>query len=113
MTRRPPRSTLFPYTTLFRSRLAAVDLRRPSRRTENAEIARADPGQAGLKVCVEGWAGSDSGMRLRSIEDHLKRSSRRVDPRRGHSVRGVDIRDAAARRYRSGQNGEVDRKSVV
>src|SRR2546427_11607004 len=27
MIRRPPRSTLFPYTTLFRSRVAAVDRR--------------------------------------------------------------------------------------
>src|SRR2546427_7594029 len=27
MIRRPPRSTLFPYTTLFRSQLASVDLR--------------------------------------------------------------------------------------
>src|SRR2546422_4464344 len=29
MIRRPPRSTLFPYTTLFRSRLALPDLERP------------------------------------------------------------------------------------
>src|SRR5438132_9213188 len=29
MIRRPPRSTLFPYTTLFRSVLAAVNLQRP------------------------------------------------------------------------------------
>src|SRR5947209_14389379 len=27
MTRRPPRSTLFPYTTLFRSQLTATDLK--------------------------------------------------------------------------------------
>src|SRR3989442_8766469 len=31
MIRRPPRSTLFPYTTLFRSARAAADLRRPDR----------------------------------------------------------------------------------
>src|SRR2546425_6756153 len=29
MIRRPPRSTLFPYTTLFRSNLREVDLARP------------------------------------------------------------------------------------
>src|SRR3712207_7696651 len=29
MTRRPPRSTLFPYTTLFRSRARPVDAARP------------------------------------------------------------------------------------
>src|SRR5258708_25264590 len=28
MIRRPPRSTLFPYTTLFRSRLASIDSRK-------------------------------------------------------------------------------------
>src|SRR5215212_11496634 len=32
MIRRPPRSTLFPYTTLFRSRLARVSDGRPARR---------------------------------------------------------------------------------
>src|SRR2546430_7226381 len=32
MIRRPPRSTLFPYTTLFRSRPASVRLGRPERR---------------------------------------------------------------------------------
>src|SRR3712207_8130107 len=30
MIRRPPRSTLFPYTTLFRSKLGAITLGRPS-----------------------------------------------------------------------------------
>src|SRR5437879_9489085 len=34
MIRRPPRSTLFPYTTLFRSRLAAHDERRLGVRLE-------------------------------------------------------------------------------
>src|SRR3712207_8595426 len=29
MIRRPPRSTLFPYTTLFRSKIYLVDIRRP------------------------------------------------------------------------------------
>src|SRR2546427_11693250 len=31
MIRRPPRSTLFPYTTLFRSRFAAIDVGREDR----------------------------------------------------------------------------------
>src|SRR5260370_10509480 len=31
MIRRPPRSTLFPYTTLFRSEIAASDFRQPRR----------------------------------------------------------------------------------
>src|SRR3712207_7351518 len=44
MIRRPPRSTLFPYTTLFRSRLD----RRPSRRRRRrdpADAARGRPGE--------------------------------------------------------------------
>src|SRR3712207_7831710 len=35
MIRRPPRSTLFPYTTLFRSRPAGRPLRRPGRRLDD------------------------------------------------------------------------------
>src|SRR3712207_8486065 len=36
MIRRPPRSTLFPYTTLFRSSRCASSCRRPGQRTANA-----------------------------------------------------------------------------
>src|SRR3712207_8694127 len=36
MIRRPPRSTLFPYTTLFRSRVQAVRARRDSEPVERA-----------------------------------------------------------------------------
>src|SRR2546427_3613817 len=39
MIRRPPRSTLFPYTTLFRSRRGARR-RRPQRSRDHASIAR-------------------------------------------------------------------------
>src|SRR3712207_7421895 len=35
MIRRPPRSTLFPYTTLFRSQRALVDGVHPARRVEH------------------------------------------------------------------------------
>src|SRR2546422_2700155 len=41
MIRRPPRSTLFPYTTLFRSRGSRVELRRLRRRRS---ARRAAPG---------------------------------------------------------------------
>src|SRR5688572_31280596 len=36
MIRRPPRSTLFPYTTLFRSRVRSVAVRRSVRQTASA-----------------------------------------------------------------------------
>src|SRR2546430_5301778 len=39
MIRRPPRSTLFPYTTLFRSSDPRKDLRRAQRELEEAEAA--------------------------------------------------------------------------
>src|SRR3712207_8166394 len=41
MIRQPPRSTLFPYTTLFRSRDADRHLRDPG---EVLDVARQDPG---------------------------------------------------------------------
>src|SRR5258708_21792365 len=44
MIRRPPRSTLFPYTTLFRSaRRAAADRRGLARRRRRARSRRAPP----------------------------------------------------------------------
>src|SRR3712207_8155145 len=47
MIRRPPRSTLFPYTTLFRSHLRRCD-RRPTRRAPRAD--RRDQLVDGLRV---------------------------------------------------------------
>src|SRR3712207_8366589 len=44
MIRRPPRSTLFPYTTLFRSALIACD------QAEMAQRFRRAPGVAGLSL---------------------------------------------------------------
>src|SRR3712207_8910280 len=41
MIRRPPRSTLFPYTTLFRSRRARVHHLPPGDRTGGAAVRRA------------------------------------------------------------------------
>src|SRR2546422_8039096 len=42
MIRRPPRSTLFPYTTLFRSRLGSVVALLPDRRGGNRPSSRAN-----------------------------------------------------------------------
>src|SRR4051812_49890019 len=39
MIRRPPRSTLFPYTTLFRSRAIPVDLRAAAARPDAHDLA--------------------------------------------------------------------------
>src|SRR2546430_11458804 len=47
MIRRPPRSTLFPYTTLFRSQVLDV---------ENAGASRPDPSHVAEKVAYTGVA---------------------------------------------------------
>src|SRR3712207_8218888 len=54
MIRRPPRSTLFPYTTLFRS---AVAIRR-SRSDSSTVVKRAAPARLWRWMKVSGWAAS-------------------------------------------------------
>src|SRR3712207_8087223 len=69
MIRRPPRSTLFPYTTLFRSprRPDRGDLRGGSglrgRRREQGGyvVVRAQEARMGVRVAVGGYTGSRSG----------------------------------------------------
>src|SRR2546427_11355934 len=63
MIRRPPRSTLFPYTTLFRSRGAA---RRPCRPRGIRAPARAGAGSA-----TGGWAGDRKSTRLNSSHSQI------------------------------------------
>src|SRR3712207_7380459 len=48
MIRRPPRSTLFPYTTLFRSRPQRGDQVPPRRRVDPGRDADAEEGEAAL-----------------------------------------------------------------
>src|SRR3712207_8166335 len=56
MIRRPPRSTLFPYTTLFRSRLAARDRRAHARLLQVGSVVL--PEDAGARPGLqEGLAG--------------------------------------------------------
>src|SRR3712207_8314493 len=72
MIRRPPRSTLFPYTTLFRSR---VDRRIVHRDDGEGEAARRRGGYAvarrdrHLKVAVEvRRRGEGEGLRVRAVD---------------------------------------------
>src|SRR5256885_7349769 len=46
MIRRPPRSTLFPYTTLFRSRVRAADLAGPGQQPAGGRRGRGAGGRA-------------------------------------------------------------------
>src|SRR2546430_13501813 len=53
MIRRPPRSTLFPYTTLFRSILHVLDLLRVTAEGLHVDLAIGHGHQRGLAVLVE------------------------------------------------------------
>src|SRR2546427_4981938 len=64
MIRRPPRSTLFPYTTLFRSR--QMPLSNPGTPNEPHVAWRADPQSASFR---ENWQ-DDADQRARRSEEH-------------------------------------------
>src|SRR3712207_8476582 len=55
MIRRPPRSTLFPYTTLFRARVALQELieRKMKGETRNAKRRKAQPKVVDLMAALE------------------------------------------------------------
>src|SRR3989441_2405316 len=93
MIRRPPRSTLFPYTTLFRSR---------ARRRRDVVDLRADGGHGG--ALVRGATRARAGHRAERLQSRLahRRAARRVADRPGgvaHPLR--DARPARRRRGRA------------
>src|SRR3712207_8244073 len=67
MIRRPPRSTLFPYTTLFRSRKVAS-----SKGPAGATMSTMLPGRRGLTLVMAG--GADNGLRGRDRESKRLKS---------------------------------------
>src|SRR3712207_8591907 len=64
MIRRPPRSTLFPYTTLFRSQPG---------------VLRGDPGRAGVGVALLRLDAADRQHRLAGDVDHVAAEGERHD----------------------------------
>src|SRR3712207_7872684 len=84
MIRRPPRSTLFPYTTLFRSELGRLLVRRPVGGGRERRLVVADP-RRGHAVAV-------------GVEPLL------VDVRQDHHVAGRHVRDVV--------DAPADRKST-
>src|SRR3712207_8867169 len=72
MIRRPPRSTLFPYTTLFRSALVVVDASEPLQSEDLELIRRAEEGGRRLVVANK----SDKGWGHRSEEHTSELQSR-------------------------------------
>src|ERR1041384_1744919 len=99
MMRRPPRSTLFPYTTLFRSQAYIVELRRPpgwlelkSRFVELQQVELPVAGEGGEKQTFykSGISGRSSpsrvafdqffpGLAANAVNAHLKSSAGFVD----------------------------------
>src|SRR2546430_11318932 len=55
MIRRPPRSTLFPYTTLFRSAVASEDSREMTGFSRRIGLAMGNYQQLALLLKVRGW----------------------------------------------------------
>src|SRR3712207_7792310 len=84
MIRRPPRSTLFPYTTLFRS--GGVDVRRvpDDERIVAAHLERADLVRRLGELAVEGEAGAGRSGEQQAVEprgggEGLDRKSTRLN----------------------------------
>src|SRR5258708_11248577 len=71
MIRRPPRSTLFPYTTLFRSRSAGRTVRRPERTLAVADHNVPTEGQAKGVAAVED---AEARLQLQTLERNVERS---------------------------------------
>src|SRR2546422_11042567 len=78
MIRRPPRSTLFPYTTLFRSRHARQIAQRRRRGAHGPVI---DPDEHEQDECRGADQGSPGGMRREQVIErpHLEREEREAE----------------------------------
>src|SRR5258705_4765100 len=68
MIRRPPRSTLFPYTTLFRSTIALVMVLASVAQAAAVEQIRLTPGEITAKEVVGAGAGTSGVAGIRSEE---------------------------------------------
>src|SRR2546422_7267002 len=76
MIRRPPRSTLFPYTTLFRSRHPAGASVLPARRDPRVRVAAAR-GEGGV-VATMRYAGGAPVLALARSEEHTSELQSRL-----------------------------------
>src|SRR3712207_8956832 len=76
MMRRPPRSTLFPYTTLFRSTLVswhAADCEADARRLAEAGIVvRYLPGRGMVRASVGAWSNEEEVDRVAAGADRKR-----------------------------------------
>src|SRR3712207_7657041 len=95
MIRRPPRSTLFPYTTLFRSERAAISTA-PSTLHLRVEVHDAEDLPALVAVAGQRAVAVDAALRVRAAVDEL------ADVAAAAAVpRAVDRRDRKSTRLNS------------
>src|SRR2546429_2926505 len=92
MIRRPPRSTLFPYTTLFRSPICA----RRIEKSISSQAAEKSPGELGAPRCnaQRRWVADRKSTRLNSSHGYisyavfcLKKKKKRNQPYNYHILR--------------------------
>src|SRR2546427_9270149 len=76
MIRRPPRSTLFPYTTLFRSKASSLLQREPGRSKVNPTPPRPDPIFTGTDLAS--WADARTTGRSEEHTSELQSQSNLV-----------------------------------
>src|SRR2546430_8765486 len=102
MIRRPPRSTLFPYTTLFRSRLEPVELG-----AEGEHVVQAlavDPGLRDQPDAVCDLNGDRKSTRLNSSHSQISYAVFCLKKKQG-AGRGAPRPRASARSARRGGDG--------
>src|SRR2546422_6022218 len=84
MIRRPPRSTLFPYTTLFRSVFTATDLADASHMVTIEATGRKNVASASSLVIVDAFDVTSSGTRFQDTEARSDRKSTRLNSSHGY-----------------------------
>src|SRR5258708_34555921 len=91
MIRRPPRSTLFPYTTLFRSKLERLVLRNleplAKRQIQVCQPCQAQVVAATRAVLSQQWLADRQGARLRgALRDRMQLASIAIEGSAYHAV---------------------------
>src|SRR2546427_11527234 len=96
MIRRPPRSTLFPYTTLFRSCIEDGVVHRPRRLWQQSVSLHARHGGLGADVRL---AGEETGLVLgeEDVESDGSAALRALEDRAGGHCNGVHVARPEAR----------------
>src|SRR3712207_8808100 len=79
MIRRPPRSTLFPYTSLFRSDVRVCFGSRPIERSSTVWVSTTSARRLSQQGCERGWPDHTSRLLLASTSADQDRKSTRLN----------------------------------